>query len=32
MTPLGSDFCQVALPLDTTEIAALGEGLGVEDC
>ena len=23
MTPLGRDFCQAALPLDTTEIEAL---------
>jgi hypothetical protein len=29
MTPLGSDFCRVALPLDTAEIEALGPG--VED-
>lgn len=25
MTPLGSDFCKVALPLDTAEIDALGD-------
>ena len=25
MTPLGSDFCGVALPLETAEIEALGE-------
>jgi hypothetical protein len=30
MTPLGDDFCAVALPLDTAEFVALGEG-GVPD-
>ena len=30
MTPLGDDFCAVALPLDTAEFAAVGEGF-VED-
>jgi Abortive infection alpha len=27
MTPLGEDFCQKALPLDTTEFVALGEAM-----
>jgi hypothetical protein len=30
MSPLGDDFCQVALPLDTAEFVAVGEGF-VED-
>ena len=25
LTPLGEDFCRVALPLETTEIEALGD-------
>jgi hypothetical protein len=31
MTPLGEDFCEVALPLDTAEFAALGRGGAVPD-